>query len=180
LKRVSRFIQSIAVVALFALAGGPARAAGIADLQAAAHALGFLDGLPHDGVVIVAIVYMPQAPDSRAVAIQTAAWLNSLPGPNKTSFRARPVTVDELAQGNDHLDAIYLPPGLSAAAATIVNAMRRRHLVSISNDPTCLDDNCCVLMVRAEGGIEIVLHTAVADAVGANFSNIFTMMVKHR
>jgi hypothetical protein len=53
-------------------------------------------------------------------------------------------------------------------------------LVSISNDPACMDAKCCVLMVRTVGGVEIVLDTQLAEAVGAHFSSVFTMMVKRR
>jgi hypothetical protein len=58
--------------------------------------------------------------------------------------------------------------------------IRRRHIISISNDPACLGAGCCVLMVRTTGTVEIVLDTALADSVGARFSTVFAMMVKRK
>jgi hypothetical protein len=173
------------MAALILLLGGmtTARAAGevsVADLQAATRALGFLDSIPHDGSVVIGIIFTPQAQGSRESAAQAAAWLNANPGPNKSVFRPKMVSLDNLIQGNDRLDAIILMPGLTADAAAITEAMRRRHLVSISTDPACLDARCCVLMVRADHGVEIVLNTEIAGVVGANFSTVFTMMVKRR
>ena len=152
----------------------------IADMQAAARALGFLDNLPREGQIDVAIVYAARLRESKTQATQAAGWLNALPGPNKSQFHTTIISVDNLVQSRDHLDAVFLLPGLSSDAAAIIEVTRRRHLVSISNDRVCLDANCCVLMVRAEDGVEIVLQTALADAVGAKFSTVFTMMVKRR
>lgn len=185
MRRKSRKFISFAAAAFFALIGiaCPAFAASDvtrADLRATAHALGFLDSLPQDGAIDIGVVYAPQSADSKAEAGQIAGLLNSEPGPNKSAFHARIVAVDNLAQSGDHLDAVYIAPGLSGEAATIADALRRRHIVSISNDPACLDNNCCVLMVRDDHGVQIVLNTALADAVGANFSTVFTMMVKRR
>ena len=152
----------------------------VADLQAAARALGFLDSLPRDGTIVVGIVYAPRSSESKARAGQIAVWLNTFPGPNKSVFRTKIISIADLAQSGDRLDAIFLLPGLAGDAAQIVDVTRRRHLVSISNDPACLEANFCVLMVRADPSVEIVLHTAMAEAVGASFSSVFTMMVKRK
>jgi hypothetical protein len=71
-------------------------------------------------------------------------------------------------------------PGMSAEAPAIVEAIRRRHILSVSNDPTCLETNCCVLMVRANPQVEIILNSAMAQAVGADFSTVFAMIVKRK
>ena len=152
----------------------------LADLQAATRAIGFLQSLPHDGSIVIGVVYAPQSEESKQLATQAAATLASLPGPNKFVIRTKLVSVDSIAQTGDRLDAVFLVPGLSAEGPAIADAIRRRRIVSISNDPACLDSNCCVLMVRAKPEVEIVLNTAVADAVGANFSTVFAMIVKRR
>jgi hypothetical protein len=152
----------------------------IADLQAATRALGFLNSLPYDDTIVVGLVFSPNVPDSRAAAIKVAALLSANPGWDKSAVHPKLVSIDALAQGNERLDAIFLMPGLTGDAATISEAIRRRHLVSISSDPACIETSCCVLMVHADHGVEIVLNTAMADAVGARFSTIFTMMVKRK
>jgi hypothetical protein len=60
----------------------------------------------------------------------------------------------------------------------ILEAILHHRLVSISDDPICIQEKCCVLMVRAGQRVEITLNTALADAVGARFSLVFTMAVK--
>jgi hypothetical protein len=152
----------------------------IADLQAAARAIGFLNNLPRDGTVVVGVVYASQNPSSRALAAQTASLLSTLAGPNKSTIRARLLSVDNLVQANDRLDVIFLMPAMSAEAPAIVDAIRRRHILSISSDPTCLETNCCVLMVRANPEVEIILNSAMAQSVGADFSTVFAMIVKRK
>jgi hypothetical protein len=151
-----------------------------ADLQAATRAIGFLQNLPHDGSIVIGIVYATQSEASKALATQIAATLASLPGPNKSVIRTKLVSIDSLAQTTERLDALFLVPGISSEGSAIGDAIRRRRIISISNDPSCLDSNCCVLMVRAKPDVEIVLNTVVADAVGANFSTVFAMIVKRR
>jgi hypothetical protein len=152
----------------------------VADLQAAVRAIGFLDHLPGDGTIIVGVVYASQYPSSKALATLTAGLLSTLPGPNKSTIRAKLVPLETLVQANDRLDAVFLMPGMSAEAPAIVEAIRRRHILSISSDPACLETNCCVLMVRANPEVEIVLNSALAEAVGADFSTVFAMIVKRK
>jgi hypothetical protein len=150
------------------------------DLQAVAHSLGFLDSIPHDGTIFVGIVYSSAVPGSKVMAVQTAERFNGVAGPKSAIFRSLAVDADDLLHMADRLDAIFLMPGIAAASGTVNNAIRQRHLVSISNDPACLDAKCCVLMVRAGQRLEIVLDTGLADAVGAHFSTVFMMMVKRK
>ena len=174
------------LVAILVLLLGAAQAAHaadevtIADLQAAARALGFLDPLPRDRVIVVGIIYTASTSSSRTLAAQVAEQFKAIPGPNHTSFQVEIIAADGLAQFANRLDALFLLPGTSRDQAVIAEFMRRRHLVSISNDPACMDAKSCVLMVRTTGGVEIVLDTQLAEAVGAHFSSVFTMMVKRK
>ncbi len=183
-QRLSRLAASLLVALATTLGSATLAHAGadvsLADLQAATRAIGFLQNLPHDGSIVIGVVYAQQSPESKALAAQTAATLASLPGPNKSTIRTKLVSIESLAQTNDRLDALFLLPGISSNGPAIGDAIRRRRIISISNDPSCLDSNCCVLMVRAKPEVEIVLNTAVADAVGANFSTVFAMIVKRR
>jgi len=150
-----------------------------ADLQAVARAIGFLNGTPNDGTVVVGIVYADTV-DGRAKANQIAALLGSLPGPNKTKFRAILVAAKDLAQAPGRLDAVILMPNQLVPSNEIAEAVRRRHVVSVSTDASCLDAKCCVLMVQTVGRVRIVIDTALADAVGARFSTVFMMIVERK
>jgi hypothetical protein len=151
-----------------------------ADLEAVTRSLGFLESLPRDRSIDVGIVYAPNAGSGRTEAVQIAERFNALPGPNQRILHAVPVAVDNLAQIPEGIDVIYLMTGVSSESASIIDTARRRHLVTISNDPACLDQKCCVLMIHAGRGVEITIQTALADAVGARFSTVFSMMVKRK
>lgn len=151
-----------------------------ADLTAALRALGFLDSLPHDGQVRLAVVYVGSSSEGKSQALQVASALNAMQGPNSATLHADAIAADGLAQTSGRLDALFLLPGSSSTAPMIGEFIKRRRVVSISNDPSCLGARCCVLMVRTSGNVEIVLDTALADSVGARFSTVFSMMVKRK
>ena len=150
------------------------------DLQAVTRALGFLDTLPKDGTIAVGVVY---AADASPAAAQTVDKLNAIPGPNSATFKAQSIAVDRLAANQDRLDALLLEDGVCvdpANAQAVGEVVRKRHIVSISTSPACLESKCCVLMVHTDRKVEIVLDTALAEAAGARFSSVFAMMVKRR
>lgn len=147
-----------------------------ADLHAIANTLGFLNGLPHGAPVTVGIVF---AADAKAAA-QTAAALEAMPGPAQSSFKAVPIAARDLAHAQGHLDALLIMPDAMGQAAMVADTARHRRLVTIATDPACLEQDACVLMVRAHGRVHIVLNTQLASAVGASFSSVFTMMVERK
>ena len=178
---VARIAAAVAVCATLAQMA-PARAADVApaDLQAATRSLGFVDALQNRSTIFIGVVYGPGVRDGKNSAAQTAGTLAAMRGPGSSTIRANAVTVAELGPNAQHFDALYLMPGLAANGAQIADAVRRLHIVSISSDPACLDARCCVLMVQAGSGVNIVLDTALSAAAGVEFSSVFTMMVKRR
>jgi hypothetical protein len=148
------------------------------DLQATIRSLGFLETLPRGGSQVVGIVY-DDAAGSRDRANETAQTFNALPKPSALELRAEAISADKLGRTPGTPPVIYLTSDLSADK-TVAALVQKLRLVSISNDPACLDTKSCVLMVRAGGSVEIVLDTALAASVGARFSSIFSMMVKLR
>ncbi len=129
---------------------------------------------------MIGVVY---APGDEANASRTANELNALDGPNSTRFKARSVPVGALSQTQDHFDALLLESGACTdpvMARAIIDAVRRRHIVSIASNPACLETSCCVLMVHSDSKVEIVLDTALANDAGAHFSPVFAMMVKRK
>jgi hypothetical protein len=150
------------------------------DLQAVTNALGFLDNLPRGESIVVGIVYGSDTAEARARAAQVASALELLRGPNQSSFHAVIMSVRDLTTAVRHPDALLLLPGALGQAAAISEAARRLHVITISTDPACIVAKCCVLMVNSAGRVRIVLDTAMANSVGANFSSVFQMMVERR
>ena len=179
--KISTLPAAVALAVL--LTGSPLHAAeepavSLSDLQATARSLGFLDTLRRDGTIVIGIVYA--SPANRAPAAQVADRLRAIPGPNASELRPELIAAADLPQFPGRLDAVFLMPGVPAAETGMAESVRRRRIVSISNDPTCLDTRCCVLLIRTTRGVEIFLDTALADAVGARFSSVFSMMVKRK
>jgi hypothetical protein len=152
----------------------------LADLQAATRSLGFLDSLQNHATISVGVVYGAGVRDGKNSAALTAGTLSAMRGPGSSTIRATVVSVAELGQTAQRFDVLYLMPGLAANGAQIGDAVRRLRVVSISSDTACLDARYCVLMVQAGSGVNIVLDTTLASAAGAQFSSVFTMMVKRR
>lgn len=172
-----------AIAAYFMTASLPALAAddvSLADLKAATRSLGFLQNLPRANDFVVGIVYISGSAGSKALGQQAAERIRTLPGPKDSGLKTEIIAAGDLAEHANRLDALYLLPGTSTSPSAIVEVARRRHLLVMSNDPACLDQRCCMLMVRDTGRVEIVLDAALAQSAGISFSSVFAMMVKHK
>jgi hypothetical protein len=181
-KRRACALLATLFVVLFAVAPA-ARAVdqvSVDNLQAAVRALSFLESLPKEGTVVVGVVYPSEASNGDAVAAQAAKVIGSMRGPNFRKLQPIVLSTNDLAQFGGHLDVLFLLAGTAKHADAIVSTMRLHHLVSISDDPLCVDSNCCVLMVHTGQKVEISLNTALADVVGARFSLVFMMVVKRK
>jgi hypothetical protein len=177
LRTLSAMVLSLALLARASAADGSVSPA---DLQAAAHTLGFLEGLPREARLVVGVVYADSAPGAQSAAQQAAVLLAEMRGPNAAPLQAAAIPLDDLPQYPDPLHVLYLMPGAAEHAATVVDVIRDRRIVSISQDPRCLETRCCVLLVRGRQRVDIVLDTALMVAVGARFSTVFTLMVRHK
>jgi hypothetical protein len=150
------------------------------NLQAAVRTLSFLESLPREGAIVVGVVYSSEIPGAQALAVETAKSLGAMQGPNSRTLQPVVLSISDLDQFVGRLDVIFLAQGVSKHPEKILSAMGRLHLVSVSNDPSCLDAECCVLMVRAGEHVEISLNNALAASVGAHFSLVFMMVVKRK
>ena len=149
-----------------------------ADLQAAMRALGFLTTLQNRPSIVVAVVYHDA--DSKLQATHVAAMLMRQGGPGSATVAASIMAAQDLAQSAQHVDALYLLSLPPEAGRSVGDYVKRQSVVSISADPACLDMQACVLMVQARSNMTIILDTALAQAAGAKFSAVFTMLVKRR
>jgi hypothetical protein len=174
------------VLTLLVLALGFGRSAdaldpvSIDDLQAAMRTLSFLESLPTQGAIVVGVIYAADIPGAQALAVETANTLGGMRGPNSRMLQPVVLSLSDLNKFEGRLDVIFLTAGVSKYPGPILGAMNRLHLVSISDDPVCMDTRCCVLLVRTGQRVEISLNTSLANSVGARFSMVFMMVVKRR
>jgi hypothetical protein len=175
--------RALAAAALFATVlslGAEAADVAVADLQAAMRSLGFLSVLQNRASISVGIVYQGGRPESKAQAGRTAALLAKLKGPGGSTISATPVAAQDLSQGIFRFDAVYLLSLPRESGQIVSEFVKRQNVVSISNDTACLDAQSCVLLVQANPDMTIVLDTSLAREADANFSTVFTMLVKRR
>lgn len=175
--RTCRLLAALVGLWLVAAPAVPAEAVTQSDLQATVRALSFLDSLQHSTTVHIGVVYGEGGESSAA---HVAGMLSGLRGSNFATINAVAVSLDEFGHGGRRYDAVFLMPGLSANAKKVADAVRQYRLVSISTDPACLNGGYCVLMVRTDGGVKIVLDTGLANATGARFASVFALMVKRK
>ena len=176
---------AILILTLFVTLVGGRRAsamdqAAIDNVQAAMRTLSFLESLPKDGPIVVGVVYPSDMPNAQAAAEAIAQLIGTLHGPNARPLRPLLISTSELNQFQGHLDVLFLTVGASSHSVLILDCIRRHHLVTLSDDPLCANTQCCVITVRAGPRVEISLNIALADAVGAHFSLVFTMVVKRK
>lgn len=182
-QRRGPFVLRIMFLATTVLVGQRADAVdqvSLDNLQASMRALNFLESLPAAGAIVVGVVYAPEIPGSQAAAMEIARNLSAMRGPNSRTVQTIVISPRDLDVFQGRLNVIFLSVGVSMHPERILGAMSRLHLVSISDDPACIDNRSCVLMVRTGQQVEISLNTSLADAVGARFSLVFMMMVKRR
>lgn len=149
------------------------------ELDAIAHTLGFVDGVPHVGNVRVAILFDPTDDGAAAAAQTTATALCKTDGPGSANLAATAVPADATGKSGT-FDAYLLMPDTGHFAGAIVAEAARRHILTVSSDPQCLADRTCVLWVTAEPRVAITLDTKLAETIGVRISPIFAMMVKRR
>jgi hypothetical protein len=148
------------------------------DIQATVRALGFVDSLQTQPSLSIGVVF--DGGDGQRIATQVAATIPSLHAPGSPAMTARAVSIADVAKNVKQFDVLYLMPASSGDAARIADVVQHARVVSISNDPACLDANTCVLFVRTGVNVEIVLNTALANAVNAQISPVFAILVKRR
>lgn len=188
MKRPRHIIESflLAIIFFVMLFGSvppahPLDPVSVDDIEAAMRTLDFLESLPSGGgPIVVGVIYPADIPAMEPVAEATARIIGTIRGPNSRALQPVVLSTANLAQTQDHLDVIFLLPGAARHSDVLLGAMRRHHLVSISDDPLCKQTNCCVLLVRTGQQVDISLDSALADAVGARFSLVFTMVVRRK
>jgi len=167
--------------ALGLLLSFPASAADVTqgDVEAAVQTFGFTEGLIKHSAVTVSVVYKAGDAASKALALRTAAVFSGQTGPRSLTIVAGAVSNAELAQNPRRVDVLYVLPGMGEGGRAISDYVRHQHVLSVSNDPACLNTQCCVLMVRGDDG-NIVLDSGLAKDADMKFAAVFTMMVKRK
>lgn len=89
------------------------------------------------------------------------------------------IPVSELSAIDD-VDFVYVTEGLAAHHGEIFAAASQKGRLTVSVDETCVDQGKCVMWVRAEPDVRIVVNRAAANATKLRFPTAFRMLVTER
>lgn len=171
-----RFVIAGTVAAL--LAGGQAAWAetGAKDVQVAAKTFGFLTP-PLADTVKVAIVFDAANADSRKDADALKGILGNGLQIGAATLVPVMVPLAQLDGGLDDARAVFVTAGQSPQHDRIFAATKAKKLLSISTDISCVQSARCVMGVKSEPKVEILVNKAAAEASSVSFAPAFRMMI---
>jgi hypothetical protein len=138
------------------------------DLQVAARAVGFINGLPR-GAIDVAVVDGPGA-DAVLAAMGTGVSAGGV------TLSPRRVSLNLLAASGARV--IIVPEGQTTSHPAIAAAAVRLRAVTLSTDMACVRAGYCVIGVTAQPRVEIVVSRRAARAAHVSFAQAFRVMFR--
>ena len=158
------------------LTGSPVQADVTAkDVQVMARALGFVEK-PPSGEVNIAIVFAPGNAQSAKEATDLQAMLGSGLKAGNLTLKPVMVKIDELGSAGD-VAAFLLTDGVGADGAKVAGATKAKQKPCITTDITQVQSGACVMGVKSEPKVEIVVNKAAAADAGVSFAASFRMMI---
>ena len=167
------------VLALFLLASQPAWATTSTDILVGVKTLPLLSEKP-TSPVIIGIIYDPNSSASKADADVAMAAFNKIgqvAGGLQFIGKLIPVTeLSKLAQ----VRAAFIMEGTRASMDAIYAASTATHVLTMSSDISCVQNEKCTLGILTGGAsdVEIYYSKAAADAASVSFVQAFLMLVK--
>ena len=145
------------------------------DVLVMARMISFLSTRP-TGPVSIAIVYAPARAESKHDADGLVATLGSGLTVGPLTLVPVLVPVDQLQQ-MDGATAALVTAGLDDDLDAIFRATAARKLVSLSTDFNCVRTARCVVSVRSEPKVDIVVNRAAAEQSSVTFVAAVRLMI---
>jgi hypothetical protein len=144
------------------------------DIQVMARALAFTEK-PPTGDVAMGIVYAPGNPQSAKEAEDLQKLLGA--GLQAGAMVLKPVLVkiDEVAGAN--VGAFLLTEGVGADASKLAAATKAQQKPCVTIDIAQVQSGACVMGVKSEPKVEIIVNKAAAADSGVSFAASFRMMI---
>ncbi|BAI73455.1 hypothetical protein AZL_028170 [Azospirillum sp. B510] len=172
-----KMTMGIALAAMVGLTGSPALADMTAkDVQVIAKTLGFTVP-PLTGAVKVAVVFDPASPASQKDADDLKGILGSGLAVGAATLSPVLVPIAQLDAGLNGTGLVLVTSGLSAQQERVFAAAKAKKLISVSPDAACVRSGHCVMGIKSEPKVEIVINKSAADASSVSFAPAFRMMI---
>jgi hypothetical protein len=166
------------MAAALAVVAGPSREADAAsvstkDLKVLGSALGFLQPEP-SGPQTLAITYLTNDEASRQDALAVAALIGDGLRTGHAVFQ--PKLVDTASLGTGGYAAILAAAG--ADGDRVMAASRAARVLCVTTDFSAVQAGRCVMAIRAEPRVQILVNHAAAAASGIELAPAFLMMIR--
>ena len=164
------------IAAALAAVPAPARADVTAkDVQVMARALGFTEK-PPTGEVNIGIVFAPGNAQSAKEATDLQAMLGSGLKAGNLTLKPVMVKIDEIGAAGD-VGAFLLTEGVGADASKLAAATKAKQKPCITTDIPQVQSGACVMGIKSEPKVEIIVNKAAAADSGIGFAASFRMMI---
>jgi hypothetical protein len=170
--------RGIAVaIALLVLLPRQAAAASLSpeELGILGKSLSFLQPAPA-GEAIVAIVYAAGDPGSQQDARAIAAAIGDGLVARGAVFRPKLVDVAALAS----VEFALIVVAANANDEAVMRAAQRRHVLCVTADREAVHAGTCIMAIRSEPRVGILLNSQAARGAGIAFATAFRMMVQEQ
>lgn len=147
---------------------------GMNDLLVIGRALSFLEK-PLTGEVSVGIVYAADNAQSAREAENLRKLLNNGQRIGNLSLKPVLVSINEIEHADVKL--LMLTAGMGEQAKTVGLASTRRRVPCVTTDLAQVKSGYCMMGVRSQPKVEILVNRSLAAAGGTGFSSVFRMMV---
>jgi hypothetical protein len=159
-----------------ALPTGPARAdITPKDVQVMARALGFTEK-PPTGEVNIGIVFAPGNPQSAKEADDLKTLMGTGLKAGNLTLKPVLVKIDDLGSAGD-VAAFLLTEGVGADGAKLAAATKTKQKPCVTIDMAQVQSGACVMGIKSEPKVEIVVNKAAAADSGVSFAASFRMMI---
>lgn len=145
------------------------------DLQVAVRALSFAYAVPK-GDIVIEIVYNPASKDSvnEAEGLQKSIGSGLVLGDRKVLSKM--VSVAQM--GSTGSKVAYVTHGMQQDYDTILSNSQARGLLTFTTDFACVDQQKCVMGIKASPNIKIEVSRAATAAAGLEFSQALKLMIR--
>jgi len=146
------------------------------DFQIIGRTLSLLSSRPA-GRVNLAIIYAPDLPASKAEAEAITQILTGGLSVGNLTLLPIPLAIDRLGDGLNGTTAAFVTQGLTNHHETVAQAARRHRIPTITTDMACVRTGKCVLGLRTEPQVEILLNRAAAQEAQVSFASAFRLLI---
>ena len=170
--KAKKFLLALGMV-YYSLFASTAYADTQRDFETIAKAIGFVSGGP-SGAISMDVLYDPGNPDSVAHADEVIGLTSGGVG-SKVKLTGKKVSSVSGASSK----VIFVTRGASGLYGAALSQAAANGGLTVSTDENCLGGGC-VLVVKTQPSVDIIVNTAAAETTGTEFASAFSMMITKR